>query len=109
MNVELLRKIAAVIQEKPAEFDMADFTKYATCGTAHCIGGWAHVLTGGAEETANSIRGRLALKLSETEACRLFYCDQWPIQFQHGETGWEVPPALAAARIEHFIETGGRE
>jgi hypothetical protein len=109
MNIELLRKIAAVIQEKPAEFDMADFTKYTTCGTAHCIGGWAHVLTGGDEEKACSRGGRLALELSETEAYRLFYCDQWPPRFQSGETGWEVSPELAAARIEHFIATGGAE
>lgn len=114
MNVELLRKIAAVIQEKPAEFDMLNFTAITECGTSHCIGGWAEKLTG--------MPMRKALGIDYDQAQRLFYIEGdyedddsgeeiggWPHQFRGVDNEWKPTPAQAAARIEHFIATEGRE
>jgi hypothetical protein len=114
MNVELLRKIAAVIQEKPAEFDMGDFRTLKPCGTAYCIGGWAHILSGGDPELASEKTGRKALGISGDEAERLFFVTDedsggWPEEFRGESNAWEPTPQQAAARIERFIETGGRE
>ena len=109
MNVELLRKIAAVIQEKPAEFDMDSFNqKNHNCGTPHCLGGWAAVFSGsktlsGAQE---------ALGIDDDQWALLCYPDQWPVDFydESSSIPWcDIAPADAAARIEHFIATEGQE
>lgn len=102
MNVELLRKIAAVIQEKPAEFDISDYHTEHECGTAHCIGGWAEVLSG-RPQTMVFTQPRDLLELTNKEAFRLFHAQLWPEQFDYED------PASAASRIEHFIATEGRE
>jgi hypothetical protein len=111
MNVELLRKIAAVIQEKPREFDMSYFNSQEhTCGTPHCIGGWAAVLTG----SQSNWNAQETLGISDDQWDRLCYPNEWPPQFleegQDEECRWsEITAKIATARIEHFIETGGRE
>lgn len=113
MNVELLRKIAVVIQEKPAEFDMRGFTRHTERGTTHCIGGWARQLTG-------NYNMAQALGLTEQQADRLFYVESadtegWPKQFRGVEDGgdwehaWRPTIAQTVARIEHFIATDGHE
>lgn len=113
MNVELLRKIAAVIQEKPELFDMQYFNWRNSCGTSHCIGGWAEDMTG--------LPMQEALNISNLEARRLFYVDGdfsdeeegdeggWPKQFHGVPEPWKPTPQQAAARIEHFIATNGAE
>lgn len=115
MNVELLRKIAVVIQEKPQLFDMLHFSSDTKRGTAHCIGGWAEELTGKDKYTA--------LDIPVMQAARLFYvCDGmgeplWPRRFlgrkkkgmSHEVSKWRPTPKQAAARIEHFIATNGAE
>lgn len=122
MNVELLRKIAAVIQEKPTEFRMSSW--HGICRTTHCIGGWAQVLSGEKESTDSFAMAKL-LDIeaiadevddseidSECEAGRLFFCSWWPKQFlgAYMETdGDKAMAKIAAARIEHFIATGGAE
>jgi hypothetical protein len=124
MNVELLRKIAAVIQIRRGQFSMKCWhkekgqmygvesfceipePKREVCGTTHCFAGWAQVLSperncrADAEEDA-----RRLLELSQEEAQRLFYADNWP----RGFGGWNANAKKAAARIEHFIATDGRE
>jgi hypothetical protein len=124
MNVELLRKIAAVIQEKRGQFDMrfwhhrkdTGFRADALCSlpeevrisckTTHCIAGWAQVLapnrdcTVEAEEDAKRVLG-----LNHDQASRLFYADHWP----KGFGAWKATKRQAAARIEHFIATNGAE
>lgn len=123
MNIELLRKIAAVIQENPRQFSIRDWhtakglgpfgklntipeKKRVACGTTHCIAGWAQVLSsksshsGWAKEVAMEKLG-----LNEDEANRLFYADNWPRGFGGNNTN----AVKTAARIEHFIATEGRE
>lgn len=124
MNTRLLRRIAKVIQEKRGEFDMKWFHRIAKdhrsaealcelpkdkqvgCGTTHCIAGWAQVLSPkrdclmDAERDASRLLG-----LTANEATRLFYADEWPSGFGR----WNATKKQAAARIEHFIKTGGRE
>jgi hypothetical protein len=107
MNVELLRKIAAVIQEKPAEFDMNDWLTVHSCGTSYCIGGWACKMTGADNYKFGAARE--ALGLDQEEADLLFYCTDWPKQFHGSVDAWKPTPEQAAARIEHFIKTGGAE
>lgn len=123
MNTKLLRKIAKVIQEKPREFGMKYWHKrrglYATgfldslpegkeiaCGTTHCIAGWAQLLSPSADRSAwvRDDAQRL-LGLTGDQAERLFLAEEWP----RGFGGQRCSAAKAAARIEHFIATGGRE
>lgn len=121
MNVELLRKIAAVIQEKPEEFDMRMWHAKNACATTHCIGGWAQVLSGVPEDEDRPDQMASLLGLSyeiveedgainldtDCEASRLFFRHNWPTQFQRPRAS--IDPVNAAARIEHFIATEGRE
>jgi hypothetical protein len=125
MNVELLRKIAAVIQEKPAEFNMQSFhekaeeewseefelrdaeeNKWISCTTTHCIAGWAQLLSPERDisKDAEGDAARL-LELSREQSDRLFFGFNWP----KGFSGSLASPQEAAARIEHFIATGGAE
>jgi hypothetical protein len=137
MNVRLLRKIAKVIQEKPRQFKMTYWhnndavitdmrargdwrslealyvlpkEKQKSCDTTHCIAGWAQVISKDrnckwpAEQDA-----RRLLELSKSQASRLFFANEWPYQFRGVKDDWKMSPAKAAARIEHFIKTGGKE
>lgn len=140
MNVELLRKIAAVIQEKPREFDMNGWHQSAhqygmalcdlpkdeqvSCDTTHCIAGWAQVLAPDRDcQVRASLDARRLLDLTPEQADRLFYVEiedggtGWPLKFRGRpnkgmdklESMWSMTPKQAAARIEHFIATEGKE
>lgn len=132
MNTRLLRKIAKVIQEKPRQFNMGRWhrdtgaynglglsvealcqlpkERQVSCTTTHCIAGWAQVLDpdrscgSPAEKDARRLLG-----ISDVQARHLFYADKWPKQFQGTKDAYRMYPAKAAARIEHFIKTGGAE
>lgn len=115
MNVELLEKIAEVIVEKCGQFDM-DTWHGEGCGTAHCIGGWAEVLTG--SEPGYSLIAKAQLLgigygLNDSQAGRLFYLDCWPEGFRNAYRDEERDPLakakIAADRIRHFIATDGCE
>jgi hypothetical protein len=121
MNVELLRKIAAVIQERPAEFAMPAFHDRGECGTTRCIGGWTDELGGSDRRNREVVLG-----INARQASRLFYATDWPEQFQGKEpfpegsrwyddgagtlpACWNPTIEQTVARIELFIETEGRE
>lgn len=88
MNIELLRKIKAEIVAEPDAFRMDVWT----CGTAHCIAGWAIQLSGlmfdpviEEERPADTVGGRSAmdvaaelLHISDDEAMALFLVSGWP-------------------------------
>jgi hypothetical protein len=93
---------------------MQTFSGEKECGTTHCIGGWAEAITGKSPEKA--------LGLTRDQAHRLFYVasfriPQWPKKFlgrkrknmSVEDSWWMVTPRQAAARIEWFIKTEGRE
>lgn len=125
MNVALLKKIKARILAKPNAFRMDRWS----CGTAHCIAGWACVLNGvkptklyvGAADRSVTPDGTyvetraadlLGLESADLggNAERLFYEYEWPARFRSDPTvGRKLKAKRAAARIDHFIATGGAE
>ena len=118
MNVKLLRRIAREIQKQPTAFDMrwlhtkdgaaCNFTEL-DCGTAHCICGWAAVLLKNSDIQNNRI-GHEVFGIDEWQASRLFFVRAWPDKFAQLYGKRKTPQAkakVAAARIEHFIATGG--
>lgn len=129
MNVRLLRRIAKVIQlpENKGQFDinswhrdkkggafqqstpaLCDIPKerQISCTTTHCIAGWAQVLSPkrNCKEQAYYDAMRL-LEIGYFDAKKLFHAQNWPSGFG----GSRATPAQAAARIEHFIKTKGKE
>lgn len=78
------------------------------CGTAACIAGWANLLTGGMEE-GDHFRAADVLGLDREMAWNVFGADSWPDHFwtQFRKARYpKVRAKIAAARIEHLIETG---
>lgn len=118
MNVSLLREISAIIQRDPEKFDMrylhSDSDGGASsmdCGTAHCICGWAACLLG-SPRVQNGTAGHLAFDIRPDQANRLFFDRFWPEPFRSAYSlakSRSGRAEIAAARIEHFIATDGRE
>lgn len=137
MNIKLLREIAKVIVEKPRQLNMnyghqnkavraEDYSrnvyktyealcdlpqeKQITCGTTHCIAGWAQALSPNrrCKSKAENDAKRL-LEITAAQARRLFICDFWPEQFHGKKDPWNPTRKQAVARIEHFIKTAGKE
>ena len=90
------------------KYDMEITHKYAKCGTAACIAGWAWKLTNPTEPMPWS--GDVAtevLGITLDDRNRLFYWQSWPAQFGgYIDNGTKKSAKIAAARIEHFIRTG---
>jgi hypothetical protein len=112
MNVPLLRRIQRQIDKAPHKFAMANYQQETECGTAYCIAGWTWLLTEGKIPDAAAYRYEysplLSLEISLKEGERLFNTCHWPEQFIAADGDPELP-ALAIARIDHFIATEGRE
>jgi hypothetical protein len=104
------------------------------CGTAACVAGWALTLGTGCKKPIQAARkfhefrklksvwgpiesrARRILSLSKEQSNRLFYADQWPVQFNRDRslTGFSrlskrKQAQLAVKRIDHFIKTDGAE
>lgn len=130
MNVKLLRKVKRHILAEPkcllmfgwARFkeqghklftDDGDTRPFGKCGTAGCIAGWACILEGEKALIPSEYerKARLLLSLNKLEAERLFYPMHWPQKFSGGskDDGKSKTAKVAAARIEHFIRTKGKE
>jgi hypothetical protein len=128
MNVPLLLEIKAHILAEPDKFRMDTWT----CGTAHCIAGWALELRGfkivnptawAAMQTVEGggSPGHVAARLldlqseddyGEMSSDRLFIDDYWPEDFaeRYGNAESRQERAIIAAeRIDHFIATNGEE
>lgn len=108
-----------------------------TCGTAACISGHALVCAYVAKRKNKSLAlavrhfskleergvdtddyvdfetmGRDALNLTPDQANRLFFTGEWPIKYMEAYEQAETAACRAKAasqRIDHFIETKGRE
>ena len=116
MNVKLLRRIQRWLMRlrHPEHFNMADFWRKGDCRTSYCIAGKALQLSGYrlGHDTAFNPKGQECgfikpiaeslLGLTPNEADRLFYRTHWPYRFSSD-------PKSAARRIEHFINTGGKD
>jgi hypothetical protein len=113
MNVRLLRKIQKAIVKAPTKYDQ-DVT--ISCGTTHCIAGWALVLDG---QDPMKLGGRLsrageALELDCDERGRLFERPEymWPEKYATAYRKAKTPRGrarIAYNRISHFIKTKGAE
>lgn len=121
MNVPLLLDIKAHILAEPDAFRMDVWS----CGTAHCIGGWACMLSGvpmkerysgsghwqAIGEPTSSVAERL-LGLDDDSSINLFEVGCWPDEFseRYQATDDRVEHVkIAAERIDHFIATNGAE
>lgn len=111
MNIPLLRQIQTQIIAHPESFSMDEWD----CGTTACILGWAFRLKLEDWEKSSEVRELQILALSETQFNRLCYLSSWPQQFYSPflnadfDGDKKTAAKIAAARIEHFIETNGRE
>lgn len=120
-----LREICKAITEHADQFAMRtwfselldDNSDPGGCGTAACIGGWAHHLfkaNGGTlveSDQAPNFNPTVTLGLDHGEAKRLFYQVNWPSRFYWG-LKLQTPAdraAIAVERISHFIATEGKE
>jgi hypothetical protein len=131
MNKKLLQQIQQDILRHPERFGMSDWAKKTDCGTVCCIGGWALAEKGWKFKKQSdgwvvyiSPKGSVknsddgfdpqnaaadALRLSIEQASKLFYEENWPIDFYNLFNDASTPlarAAVAVARIDHFIETG---
>jgi hypothetical protein len=126
VNVSLLRKVQKHILAEPKRFDMGNFGYLLPegdggpkCGTVGCIAGWAVLLDGnkkaiGTWEVTKLVgeeEGKDSLELTELQKDRLFFLSGWPKKFHDKYFGHsrEEQAKIAAARIEHFIRTKGKE
>jgi hypothetical protein len=118
MNVALLKKIKSRILREPQKFRMDRWS----CGTAHCIGGWACVLAKdppvpslnyGWTRSGWMVQSRAA-EVLDIQGCShdLFDICYWPDPFRgayHRARTRKQRAVVAAQRIDHFIATSGRE
>lgn len=133
MNVELLLEVKKTILAEPKRLNMRKWLDVVrsgkgnpSCGTVACIAGWAMVLSSprrkSFKKTANTvideqsflgmeIDAQEKLGITDSQAQRLFYTDNWPMKFwqAYEVASGPVEQAQAAAdRIDHFIKTKGR-
>jgi len=112
VNATLLLKIKEQILREPKSFNMDTWEGKGTppCRTAHCIGGWAIVLSGGTvphrwemwqDECARM--ARKALNITLKQGNQLLFEEKWPAAFQpHNNPGVSLAQ-IAANRIDAFI------
>lgn len=135
MNVKLLRRVAKHVLDMPTRllmnqwvqrkgddsfetevsygFDGEETRPFPPCGTVACIAGWSCELKAARPRAVTNQQkyARKLLGLTSQEAARLFLPDQWPDKFEAGlrDDGEQHTAEVAAARIEHFIKTKGKE
>lgn len=88
-------------QIKPDLIYMRNYTEYTSCGTAHCLAGWAHEIdknafpecNGNQISTSSALSNRLPLQLS-----KLF-------GINHSKMAGATP-TVAIATLRAYLETG---
>lgn len=127
MNVELLRKVQKHILEEPRRLNMdVVLNKVDTkikhnppCGTVGCIAGWTVMLTGNEGEFGRYDLAVQLLDLNGTQRDKLFREPRmseellgWPATFakryMRAKTA-KTRAKVTSDRIDHFIQTEGRE
>jgi hypothetical protein len=134
MNTDLLRDVRDHIATEPEHFDMDSYFHDdmnlaegqsaplpAACGTTACIAGWAATLCGryeargtafgnwgiapvGGDSTTFFLAGAESLGITNKQAERLFYRDQWPEHYREME--FEETQAKAAVSLLDDILDG---
>lgn len=127
MNTELLEQVVTKLRRmRHAEhFSMPAFAERTDCGTAFCIAGLGLALSGyrpifgESQSRSRSFRSpekksvwawpaaQRLFGLTFKQADRLFNKSRWPEEFEPGS--YDDDPKVAAARIEHFLKTKGKE
>lgn len=126
MNIELLKKVRAHILEEPKRLFMPGFLarkvsdddegaeRYPACGTIGCYAGWIYELSGehGDEGVKLSMKAADLAGLDHVSANRLFfeYVTGWSEEDNRKLWSGDGTPetaALAAKRLDLFIESGG--
>lgn len=117
MNVELLQRTRDAILANAEAFDIhrwgwEENNRKISCNSPACISGWAVHLAGGPMEDRGHGEWPQYLDLTKTQEMDLFYLYRWPMQFR--KEFWSAPDKqavarVAAARIDHFVATEGRE
>jgi hypothetical protein len=123
-TISLLRQVQRQLDKNPEGFHMGVWNSSSTfvekksmaCQTTMCIGGWAAHLKGipfvsedGSEHYMD------VLELTPDEASRLFFEQNWPGEFKWAyrsaerEDNHEAMVGVTNRRIDHFINTNGRE
>lgn len=128
MNIDLLTRVRDHILERPRRFTMGHWIqrktehtrryvgddgrleRFAPCGTAACIAGWACVLENDADtrfhNLSSSKRGRELLGLNAGQATELFFVSDWPRHYRQAflkSRGMAERALIASRRINAFI------
>ena len=129
MNVRFLRRVKRHILEEPSRLRMTDVVRLGTpgtlahfcagwgepvdqripaCGAVGCIAGWALILSGRKDETADMYDAAPLLGIKSPEvADTLFNVDYWPKdlgdKYKSAKTK-KRRSELVAKRIDQFIE-----
>lgn len=121
MNKELLLKVKEQILKEPKQFNMDNWFTRApgvpNCGTACCIAGWALTLNmavspnvarlSTADLLSSEIECAAAELLDTSDAHKLFYVCNWPLELRHRYiSSWRYSTVaqVAADAIDWFIE-----
>lgn len=94
--------------EKTFLADYGQEQQFAPCGTAACIAGWANILSGHNPAT-DSDAAAVFIGIENEYKWSLFQVCDWPEQFRLKYYSAKLPrerAKIAAARIDHLIETG---
>lgn len=115
MNTRLLRRIQKRILKEPENFYMPTWH----CGTAHCIGGWAAVLSAPKNEPFDfsSYEFENAIKFLKLNSVKndtdLLFCSRWPNKYSMPYNlalryeNRAKAAQIAAELIDYFIECKG--
>lgn len=135
MNKNLLLKVKEKILQEPKQFLMRTWyssvlsenpetlvlqngvikrkVKIPNCGTAACIAGWAACILNKKKPSEASLvilPSEEDFGISISSYYKLTRFQAWPLKFQKHRKEGTVPFAKqAAARIDHFIATEGKE
>lgn len=103
MNVDNIKRVRDHIAGLPDTLlDMAFFSMETSCGTSHCIAGWARCLLAPRSRRTDSAVAQDLLGLSSDEAHDLFYCGG----ADDNDPAWLSKPSQAVAVLDHLIATG---
>ena len=95
--------------------DEPNVALHPPCGTTACIAGWAVILSHPELKPKDvwrnytiSSEAAWLLEITYPQMSKLYYTYNWPVQFREAfkTTDIKKRAEVAAARIDHFIETG---
>lgn len=119
MNIKLLNKVKKAILKEPRAFHMSSWHETweegdredGWCGTSHCIGGWAQVLSGKKKGHVHSSESfAYYQELLQLPDLNLLIHDLWPRPLHKryenavSEEDWDAAANVAAEAIDSYIQ-----